>query len=197
MVRNDGVTSRSGRALALLSLSLGALAGAAGCVGRQKLTGHVGAGVQLDEDGARGGEVSTSGEVHGVGLSARVHAEQLARDEPELPGFVRRKIGGGADLGLRLSLFGMFSKDHRLERWFDVGMDAAVGGGFVKPARLESFGRAWVGGWAVFGLFPGNPFPSLVLDVRRIAISGWDNATMFTIGLAYSSRRIEDFSVRD
>lgn len=197
MMRNDGVTSSSGRALVLLSLALGALAGFAGCVGRQKLTGHTGAGVQLDEDGVRGAEVAASGEVHGVGLSARVHAEQLERDEPELPGFVRRKIASGADLGLRLSLFGMFAKDHRLERWFDVGVDAAVGGGFVKPARLETFGRAWVGGWAVFGLFPGNPFPSLVLDVRRIAISGWDNATMFTIGLAYSSRLIENFSVRD
>jgi len=184
----------SWRAFALLSLALGALAG---CVGRQKLTRHVTAGVQLDESGVRGGEVSTSGEVRGVGLSFRVHAEELERAEPELPGFVRRRIGGGADVGLRVSLFGIASNDARLERWFDVGVDAAVGGGLVKPSRIESVGRAWIGAWAVFGILPGNPYVSLVLDVRRIANGGWDDATMYTIGLAYSSRRFDEFNLRD
>lgn len=177
--------------------AIGMLGAIGGCVGPQKLAGHAGAGVQLDEGGVRGAEVAASAEIHGVGLSARAYGDQLVREEPELPGTVRRRIGGGVDLGLRMSLFGMISDDHRLERWFDVGVDAAMGGGVVKPARLETFGRAWVGGWAVIGLLPGNPFASLVLDVRRVAIAGWDNATVFTIGLAYSSRRVEDFSVRD
>jgi hypothetical protein len=104
---------------------------------------------------------------------------------------------GGADLGLRLSLFGMASNDHRLERWFDLGVDAAAGGGLVKPSRLESFGRVWIGGWAVFGISPGNPYASLVLDARRIVNAGWDDATVFTIGVAYSSRRFDDFYLRD
>jgi len=42
-----------------------------------------------------------------------------------------------------------------------------------------------------------NPYVSLVLDVRRIANGGWDDATMYTIGLAYSSRRFDEFNLRD
>ncbi len=43
----------------------------------------------------------------------------------------------------------------------------------------------------------GNPYTSLVLDVRRIVNGRWDDATVFTIGVAYSSRRFDDFYLRD
>jgi len=43
----------------------------------------------------------------------------------------------------------------------------------------------------------GNPYASLVLDVRRIANRSWDDATVFTVGVAFSSRRLDTIQLRD
>jgi hypothetical protein len=168
----------------------------AGCLGTQPTAKHVGVGFQLDE-AVRGAEVVTAGEIRGVGLSARAHGEELSRDEPEVPGFVRRNGAIGVDVGLRLSLIGMGTKDLRLARWFDLGAEFGAGGAFVKPSRLETVGRVWAGGWVMLGALPGNPKPSIVLDVRRVANDGWDNYTTFTIGVAYSWRKLDSIDIRD
>jgi len=166
------------------------------CIGMQPQAKHVGVGFQFF-DAVRGAEIAASSEVRGFGLSAHVHGEQLERDEPEVPGFVRRNGALGVDIGLRLSVIGMGAKDLRLARWFDFGAEFGAGGAFVQPSRVETVGRVWAGGWILLGALPGNPHPSIVLDARRVANDGWDNYTTFTIGVAYSWRKISNFEVHD
>jgi hypothetical protein len=179
---------RSVRALSVMLL--------ASCVGRQPMAKHVGVGVQFD-GAVRGAEIAGSTEVRGWGLSARLHGERLERDEPEVPGFIRKNRAFGLDVGARFSLIGMLVDDLQLVHWLDVGADVGAGGAFVKPSRLETVGRAWVGGWVVLGTLPGNPYPTIVLDVRRVVNDGWDDYTTFTIGLAYSWRKIDEFTVHE
>jgi hypothetical protein len=158
---------------------------------------HATGAIQLDDNGVRGGEVSTSGGISGIQLSLDAEVQGLARPIPELPGSVRRNTGGGVDLGLRVSLLGVLANDHRLEHWFDFGGSAMVGGGLVHPARLETFAEASVGGWVEIGLYPGPRYPSLVFEVRRVVIDGWDSATVFAIGLAYTKRFADKLDLRD
>ncbi|MEO8702228.1 MAG: hypothetical protein ABI867_19445 [Kofleriaceae bacterium] len=172
----------------------------AGCAGPiEGITRTTGA-VAIDGDRVRGGEVAVAGGFAGVQVAFDVSGQQLSREEPEAgPGFVRRNKGFGIDLGLRASLFGVLNPrgDHRIERWFDLGAAVSGGGGFVKPARLETFSQGWVGGWVEFGLFPSQPrhrYPVLVLEVRRAEITDWDNATVFVIGLGLA-RRSPDFKL--
>jgi hypothetical protein len=166
----------------------------AGCAGPIEGITRTTAAVTLDSDRVRGGEVAVAGGLAGVQVALAAEGQQLSREEPEAgPGFVRRNKGFGIDLGLRASLFGVLNPngDHRFERWFDLGAAGYAGGGLVKPARLETFAEAWVGGWVELGLWPSQPghgYPVLVLEVRRAAISGWDDATVFAIGLGITRR---------
>jgi hypothetical protein len=38
------------------------------------------------------------------------------------------------------------------------------------------------------GLAPGSAYPSLVLEVRRQAVTDWNNETLFSVGLAFTRR---------
>ncbi|HUS30576.1 MAG TPA: hypothetical protein VMZ53_18835 [Kofleriaceae bacterium] len=176
------------RAAALVLLLLAACAGQTYSVSR--ITGTA----KLRSDGAQGGEVSASFEGHGVGLSLSAQAQQLRRSFPD---GTQSRIGGGVDLGMRVSLFGLIGSSHEIDHWFDIGGSAAGGGGFVVPARLTTYGEAWVGGWAAFGVYPGRRHLSIVLEVRRVAVTDWDNMTVFGIGLSLTERFFEHFSIRD
>ena len=165
-----------------------------GCAGKTYVVGRVTPAAKLTSDGFNGGELSASLEGEGVGLLAGVQGEQLTRNVPDA---TQRRVGGGIHIGLRLSLFGLFDREHRIDHWFDIGGSAAAGGGLVYPARLTTFGEVYAGVWAAFGLWPSRRHPSLVLEARRVAITDWDNMTVFTIGISLTERFVEKARWRD
>jgi len=170
----------------------------AGCLGDQRVVLHpIQGNLQLGTDGVRGGELVSSGAIHGWGLEAHVHGQQLERDEPAVPGYVRRNLGFGIDFALRLSLFGIVADDQRLARWFDIGATLGGGGGFIKPSRLTTYAEAWAGAWIEVGLAPGDRYPALVLEVRRAAITDWNDRTVFIIGLAFTRRYADNIDIHD
>jgi hypothetical protein len=142
----------------------------------------------------QGAELSASGEGHGVGVSISASAQSLSR--PVFDG-TQSRIGGGVTFGARVSLFGLFAGNHEIDHWFDLGASGAAGGGLVYPASLTTFGELSGGGWLAFGLFPGARHPALVLEIRRVVIQGWNDMTLFTVGIGVASRRFEDWDLRD
>lgn len=157
---------------------------AAGCMGKTYEVAHVGGNVRIT-DGVRGGEATLSYVVNGIGFSASVTGDNFKR--PVFDG-EQQHFGGGIDLGLRASLLGLVANDHRIDHWFDVGGAVGGGGGLIYPARLSTYDEGWVSGWMTIGLWPGKGYPSLMLDVRRQAVSDWDNETLFSVGLAFTKR---------
>lgn len=155
------------------------------------MANHVGPSVQIDGSGLSGGELAASHSFGGLGLAAHAFGERLEREE--VGGIRRRATGIGIDLGLRLSLFGLVADDHRLEHWFDIGLSGGTGGGGIKPARLETFGHAWIGFFTTVGLWRGERYPSLMLEVRRETVQGWDDRTVFVVGLAFTRRYPDEF----
>lgn len=156
----------------------------AGCATTTHEVVHMGGNVRIT-DGVRGGEITTSYAINGVGLSAALTGDTYKR--PVFDG-EQQHFGGGIDIGLRASVFGLIAKDNKLDHWLDLGGAAGAGGGLIYPARLSTYGEAWFGGWMTIGLAPGAAYPSLVLDVRRQAVTEWDNETLFSIGLAFTRR---------
>ena len=179
------------RAAAVAALS--SLAASA-CSGMTYQVGRVTPAVKLRTDKLQGGEISASWEGHGVGFQATAQAQELHRNVPD---GVQSHVGGGVDFGMRVSLFGLFANDHRVDHWFDVGATAAGGGGLIVPNRLTTYGEGWVGGWVAFGLWPGDRYPSLLVEARRVAVTDWDNFTVFTVGLSITNRFYETFDLRD
>lgn len=173
-------------AVALVSLTA--------CAGMTYQVARVTPAVKLRTDHFQGGEVSASWEGHGVGFSASAQAQQLQRAVVD---GTQSRIGGGVDIGMRVSLFGLFSSNHTIDHWFDIGGSAAGGGGLIYPARLTTYGEGWVGGWVAFGLWPSDRYPSLLIEARRVAVTDWDNFTVFTIGLSITQRFYETFTMRD
>jgi hypothetical protein len=166
----------------------------AGCAGSTYVVGRVTPAAKLTSDGFNGGELSASIEGEGVGLLVGVQGEQLSRNVPD---GTQRRVGGGFHFGLRLSLFGMIDREHRIDHWFDIGGSAAAGGGLVYPARLTTFGEAYAGAWVAFGLWPSRRHPSLVLETRRVAITDWDDMTVFTIGISLTERYVDSLRWHD
>lgn len=156
----------------------------AACASRTYEVTHVGGNVRIT-DGVRGGEVATSYAINGIGVSAAVTGDEYKR--PVFDG-EQQRFGGGIDIGLRASVFGLLAKDNKLDHWLDLGGAAGAGGGLIYPARLSTYGEAWFGAWMTIGLAPGAAYPSLVLDVRRQAVTDWNNETLFSIGLAFTRR---------
>jgi hypothetical protein len=157
---------------------------AAGCAGKTYEVAHTGGNVRIT-DGVRGGELYASYTVDGIGFSAAVTGDNFERAVFDGE---QQRFGGGVDVGLRASLLGLFAKDHRIDHWVDVGGAIGGGGGLIYPARLTTYGEGWVGGWMTIGLAPGKSYPSLVVDVRRQAVTDWNNETLFSVGLAFTSR---------
>jgi len=144
----------------------------------------VGGNVRIT-DGVRGGELATSYAINGIGVSAAVTGDQYKRAVFDGE---QQRFGGGIDIALRASVFGMLAKDNKLDHWLDLGGAAGAGGGLIYPARLSTYGEAWFGGWMTIGLAPGSAYPSLVLEVRRQAVTDWNNETLFSVGLAFTRR---------
>ena len=136
-------------------------------------------------DGIRGGELAASYAINGIGVSAALTGDQYKR--PVFDG-EQQRFGGGIDIGLRASLFGLAKQDV-ISHWLDIGGAIGGGGGLIYPARLTTYAEGWVGGWMTIGLAPGTGYPSLVLDVRRQAVTDWNNETLFSIH-ARTARRI-------
>jgi hypothetical protein len=139
--------------------------------------------------GFDGVHASANAGFNGFQLGLGAFTDQLAR--PLDPG---RHTAGGVEMLARFSLFGMFADDHRLEHWFDIGVEGAAGGGFAHPAALEGFGELWSGVFVDIGLAPGPSYPALSLGVRALTLSSpWNGETIATIGLSWVSRTIEPF----
>lgn len=156
---------------------------AVGCAGTTHEVAHVGGNVRIT-DGVRGGELAASYAIDGIGVSLAATGDHFKR--PVFDG-EQQHFGGGIDLGLRVSPFGLAKQD-AISHWFDFGGAIGGGGGLIYPARLSTYGEGWVGGWMTIGLAPGTGYPSLVLDVRRQAVTDWDNETLFSVGLAFTRR---------
>lgn len=157
----------------------------AACVGPTHEVVHIGPNVRIADGGIRGGEAQASYAIDGIGFSMAATVDQYKR--PVFDG-EQTRVGGGIDIGMRVSAFGLVAKGNGLEHWFDIGAAAGAGGGLIYPARLTTYGEGWVGGWVAIGLWKGPAFPSLLVDLRRQAVSEWDNATIVSVGLAFTRR---------
>ena len=138
---------------------------------------------QLRSDGFEGARATAGLGAHGVQLGVGAFWDELAR-----PFDPSRHAAGGIEVNGRVSLFGLFADDHRLERYFDVGFDGGAGGGFAHPANLDSLGELWGGGWLDIGL-GGESYPAIALGVHEVAYSeSWNSETVYTLGLAWVLR---------
>lgn len=157
--------------------------------GPAQISTHMTVTGQLDDQGFHGLEGRVEAGVHGVELSLDLEGQGVTRkNDPDTHG------AGGIDLGLRLSLFGMLAKgDHALEHWFDLGAEGYAGGGFTG---IDTFGQASVGGWVEFGLWTGDSYPALILDVRRTVYSApWNTATVFGVAFSFARRYANSFDM--
>lgn len=171
-----------------------ALVGVTACGPHTYVVGRVTPAVRLQGSKLQGGELSTSWELDGIGFSLGVNGQQLSR--PVFDG-TQSRVGGGIAFGGRVSLFGLFKTNHVVDHWFDLGASGTAGGGLIYPARLTTFGELSGGGWVAFGLYPGTGHASLLLELRRVAVSDWDNMTIFTIGISLTTRSFQDFNFAD
>ena len=146
----------------------------------------------LVDDQFRGAEVSAAYQGNGIGFSVSASGQFLERDEL-LFALHRRDFGAGAELGMSISPIGLLASDDRLTRWFDLGVAGSAGGGLIYPSRLTTYGQVWGDLWMAVGLAPGTRHPTLIVSMRRLAVSEWDNATVFTVSLAFT-RRFENGS---
>lgn len=139
-----------------------------------------------DTSGARGGDVSVSGGAYGLTLLGEVQGEGFYRTSVGDPG---RHPGAGIDIGARISLFGWFAEDHRLEHWLDLGAEGGGGSGVVHTSRFDTFGRGWFGGWVELAPGRGLWYPAIQLRLDRVTYtSPYDSATTFSIGLSLVHR---------
>jgi hypothetical protein len=145
--------------------------------------------VLVDDSGVRGGDVRGTASMNGIGVSADLDGQVLEREEPALA-LHRRDFGAGLGLGVTVSPLGLLASNDRFTRWFDLGVAGSIGGGLVHAGRLTTYGHAWGGAWMAFGLWPSKIHPSLVIEVRREALSDWDDRTLFAISLALDRRLV-------
>ena len=164
--------------------------GACGTWRQQSVRG--GGGVHVDDEGLRGAEVAVVHQHNGIGIRLDVDGQRIERDEMMLA-LHRRSIGVGFGLGLTVSPLGLVADNDRFTRYFDLGVAGSIGGGVVHAGRLTTYGQAWGGVWATFGMpflgyANGNVFPMIVVEMRRTAFTDWDDRTVFVLGLALARR---------
>jgi hypothetical protein len=95
---------------------------------------------------------------------------------------------------LRGSLLGIVSRDHRLERYFDIGADAGIGLGaaFGLPRHdIDGTASAWYGAWTELGTInAGDGYLALTGGIRREVFGGpYVDQTQLMIGIAWRQRR--------
>ena len=171
----------------------------AGCVhaGDSATTGHQEVGrfeaQTVLASGLRpGGQVEGDALFGGVGVGFALAVAPHARTSAPVS-----DTAGTVDLSLRASPFGMLGDDHRIDRWFDFGGAAGIGGGLVRTDHLTTLGEAWIGAWAEIGLPGGSSYPAIELSVQRITFGGdARDETAFLVGLAWTAREfVESWNV--
>lgn len=112
--------------------------------------------------------------------------------------------GVGVGFDVRGSLLGILSNDHRIERYFDVGLDAGAGvGGALAdaPHRLNGTASGWYGAWTELGTFrAGSGYIAVTLGIRREVFSdNFFDQTQLSAGLAWRKREQKaiDLTFRD
>lgn len=125
-----------------------------------------------------------------AGVTAEGEASVHDTDRPGAPLTYRAARLGGA---LRLSLFGVLTHDHRLERYLDLG--PLVGGGAgpvfgVPPHGIAVEFSGWVGAWVDVGtLSVAGGYLALTGAIRaETSTEPWRNRTQIAVGLAWRTR---------
>lgn len=175
----------------------------------ESLEGY-GARVLLGTDGhPTGGAIDGTLGYAGLIADFEAHGRDLSRPgdlmAPTVPGqlpFIgppTSAFGLGAGIDLRASLLGIVSSDHRLERYFDVGLDAGAGAGGAfadAPHKLTGTASGWYGAWAELGTVPaGKGYVALTLGIRREVFNEhFFDQTQLLVGVAWRKHTLSPFS---
>ena len=180
----------------------------------ESLDGY-GAQVILDTDGQpTGGAIRGTFGHAGLIADFEGNARDLARpgdlQAPRVPGELPHlgppttATGVSVGLDVRGSLLGILSDDHRLERYFDVGLDAGAGAGLAfagAPHQLNGVTSGWYGAWVELGTVPIRAgYLAVTLGIRREVFNEYffDQTQIFA-GLAFRKREQKplDLTLRD
>lgn len=185
-------------------LAIAAAACAGGCLWatpKSQVVHGYAAEVALGDDGhLEGGALHVGGGQAGVGADLEVSLHDARRT-----GDPATYHALGLGLSLRASLFGVLGTEHVLDRYFDLGAEAGVGGALalgVPPHDVAGLPSGWVGAWTELGTFEvADGYLALTGGIRA-ETSGepWVNRTQLMIGLAWRHRRqvtAEDLRFRD
>jgi hypothetical protein len=170
----------------------------------QSLVGYSGH-VTLDDHGhVEGAGAHVTGGYAGLLVDGELAVRDVARTPdpvvqpppgPPAPVAAGPDTGHAAALGLSLrgSLLGILSRDHRLERYFDIGADAGAnyGAAFGLPRHdIEATASAWYGAWTELGTInAGNGYLALTGGIRRESFAGpYVDQTQLMIGIAWRQR---------
>jgi len=150
-------------------------------------------------DGNRGASAHVMGGMAGLHVEFQGQGRQFRRAEDP-----NTYTGGGLGLGLRASPFGIIARDHRLERFLDLGAHTGVDFDVVfgVPGNVALVGSGWVGGWVELGTVPvGDGYLALTGDIRTVGLTdSWNNQVLYGIGIAYRQRAKvtgEDLTIHD
>jgi hypothetical protein len=171
----------------------------------QSLVGY-GGHVTLDDHGhVAGGAAHVTGGYAGLVADGEVDLRDAARRPdpmvlpppgPPPPVVAASNTGHAAAVGLsvRGSLLGILSRDHRLERYFDLGADAGVslGAAFGLPGHdIDSTASSWYGAWTELGTInAGDGYLALTGGIRREVFDGpYVDQTQLMVGLAWRKRK--------
>lgn len=170
----------------------------------QSLIGYSGH-VTLDDHGqVEGAGAHVTGGYAGLVFDGELDARDVARmpdpvvlpppgpPAPVAPG-PDTAHAAAAGLSLRGSLLGILSRDHRLERYFDLGADAGVsfGAAFGLPRHdLAATASVWYGAWTELGTInAGGGYLALTGGIRRELFDGpFVDQTQLMIGIAWRQR---------
>jgi len=148
-------------------------------------------GVAVGERGTHGANARALADGAGVGVAVEVGERAVSRTGVGDP---NDYTGASIDFLLRVSLPGVMPTDHRLDRFFDFGVEGGGGGvvAFGVPPGVQGMGDAFIGGWVELGTVPvsGNHgWIAITGSARSYGLdSGWDNQTVYTVAIGWRSR---------
>jgi hypothetical protein len=149
--------------------------------------GGVGATVTLDQHGNAIGAAA-----HGVGGVAGWHADlELVGERVHKAGDPRTFQAVGLGLALRVSPLGLLANEHRLERFFDFGVETGFVGSVVVSPEWTTRAAVSGGVWVELGLMAAaGGYMAVTGNVRTVnADDPWtDQEAVFLVGLAWRHR---------
>jgi hypothetical protein len=175
----------------------------------ESLSGFGGRAILGTDGHPSGGAIDGTLGYAGLIADFEAEARELSRGgdlmAPTVPGqlpFIgppTRALGLGVGLDVRASLLGILSSDHRLERYFDVGLDAGagVGGAFADaPHELTGTASGWYGAWGELGTVrAGSGYVALTFGIRREVFNEhFFDQTQLLVGLAWRKHTLTPFS---